>query len=238
VSPTASAPAGFDVVLEQVEAAFEVHLRRMREMGDLVLETARTGPLIESRLQPIRGHAVEWLGTGSTACGYGFVAAPGVVDGRDRYLCWFQRSDRDVRRLQLNFDIDDVNVYDYLDMDWYTRTEETRHPVIHGPWVDYTGSDQYVLTMAVPVVNGSDFLGICGSDVVMTRLEVELIPILRRLAGEAFLVNSNRQVVVSNSPRWIPGDRLRTHPLEHREDFATVAPVVLGSGWALATARA
>ena len=35
----------------------------------------------------------------------------------------------------------DVTVYDYLDMDWYTRAEETRRPVIHGPWVDYTGSD-------------------------------------------------------------------------------------------------
>lgn len=238
MSPTASAPAGFDTVREQVEAVFDVHLQRMRAMRDLVLETAGAGPLAESRLQPIRTLAVEWLGTGSTACGYGFVAAPGVVDGRDRYLCWFQRGDRDVRRLQLNFDIDDVNVYDYLDMDWYTRTEETRQPVIHGPWVDYTGSDQYVLTMAVPVVHGTSFLGICGSDVVMTRLEVELIPGLRRLEGEAFLVNSNRQVVVSNSPRWIPGDRLRTHPLEHREDFAAAAAVVPGSGWALATARA
>lgn len=237
MSRTAPAPADFATVLGQVEATFEVHLARMREMRDVVLETARSGPLAESRLQPIRAHAVAWLGTGSTACGYGFVAAPGIVDGRDRYLCWFQRSDRDVRRLQLNFDVEDVNVYDYLDMDWYTRTEETRQPVIHGPWVDYTGSDQYVLTLAVPVVLDGEFVGICGSDVVMTRLEVELVPVLRHLVEEAFLVNSNRQVVVSNSPRWIPGDRLRTHPLEHREDYATVAPVVDGSGWALATAR-
>jgi hypothetical protein len=237
VSPTAPAPAVFADVRDRVQAVFDVHLHRMREMSEVVLEAARSGPLAESALSTIRTLAVSWLEEGGTACGYGFVAAPGVVDDRARYLCWFQRSDREVRRLQLNFDVDDVNVYDYLDMDWYTRTEETRQPVVHGPWVDYTGSDQYVLTMALPVVHGASFLGICGSDVVMTRLEVELLPALKRLPGEAFLVNSNRQVVASNSPRWISGDRLRTHPLEHREDYATVAPVVPGSGWALATAR-
>lgn len=236
MSPTAPA-AGFDTVLEEVEGTFDVHLHRMREMRDLVLDAVRSGPLTELRLQPLRALAGTWLEGEGTAIGYGFVAAPDVVDERARYLCWWQRSDREVRRLQLNFDIEDVNVYDYLDMDWYTRAEETRRPVIQGPWVDYTGSDQYVLTMAVPVVHESHFLGICGCDVVMTQLEVELLPRLRRLPEEAFLVNSNRQVVISNSPRWIPGDRMRTHPLEHREDFSAVAPVVPGSGWALATAR-
>ena len=33
------------------------------------------------------------------ALGYGFVAAPGAVEGRERCMLWFQRTETAVRRL-------------------------------------------------------------------------------------------------------------------------------------------
>ena len=225
--------AGFDSALETIEGLFDAHLGRLRQLAGHVTEAAQRGPLTERRIEPVREALLDWLDHDQVAWGYGFVAAPEVVDGRPRYLFWFQRTGREFRRLQLNFDIDDVNVYDYLHMDWYTGAEQKRGEVIHGPWVDYTGSGQYVLTAAVPVMHGAEFLGIAGGDLLVSSLERRLLPALKSVQAEAVLVNANRQVVVSNSPRWIPGDRLRTHPLES-DTFTTVAPVVAGTGWVLA----
>lgn len=234
---SAGKPAGFDTALAGIERLFDGHLGRLRQLAAHVAEAAGRGPLTERRIEPVRDELLRWLDEDEVAWGYGFVAAPGVVDGKPRYLFWFQRTGREFRRLQLNFDIDDVNVYDYLHMDWYAGAAQKRGEVVHGPWVDYTGSGQYVLTAAVPVTYGEQFLGIAGGDLLVSRLERRLLPTLKSVAAEAVLVNANRQVVVSNSPRWIPGDRLRTHPLDS-DVFSTVAPVVEGSGWALAVPSA
>lgn len=228
------AVAGFDAAVAEVRALFDRHLTRMAETAAIVSAAAEDGALSEVRMRPLRGRVSAWLAEDEAACGYGFVAAPGVVEGRPRYLCWFQRNGSDVRRLLLNLDLDDVNLYDYLDMDWYARAAEQRRPAVHGPWVDYTGSGQFVLTCAIPVLHGVRFLGVAGGDLFMTRIESELLPALQDVDGEVVLVNADRQAVISNSARWIPGDRLPADPLESPERFAAVASVVEGSGWSLA----
>lgn len=64
--------------------------------------------------------------------GHGFVAAPGVVEGRERYLLWLQQRAQGARRLNLNFDPSDVDVYDYLTMEWYTAARNRHTPVVFG----------------------------------------------------------------------------------------------------------
>jgi hypothetical protein len=227
---------GFGAAVDRVRGVFERHLARMAELAGVVSQAAEVGAMSEARMRPaLRSRVAGWVAEDDAACGYGFVAAPGVVEERARYLCWFQRSGGDdVRRLLLNLDLDDVNFYDYLDMDWYARAVELRRPAVHGPWVDYTGSGQFVLTCAIPVLHGVRFLGVAGGDLFMTSLEAELLPPLQAVEGEVVLVNADRQAVISNSARWIPGDRLPADPLAHPEQFAAVAAVVEGSGWALA----
>lgn len=227
----------------RIAAVLTTHLTRLDELGrlvtDLVVALDEPGAtLSESALGPVRERLGAWLEASDAAFGYGFVAAPGVVEGRERYLYWFQRAERGLRRLLLNFDPGDVNVYDYLAMDWYTQAEETRRPVIYGPYVDYTGSDQFVLTVSDPVVHDGRFLGVAGSDLLMTRLEVELVPVISQVDAETVVVNADRQVVMSNSARWITGDRLRTHPLRDGSGFTVVSEVVEGIGWAVASGPA
>lgn len=225
---------------ERIKAVLTHHLGRLEELARLVLDAVAelddpAASLPESALVPVRDRLVTWLGAPEAAFGYGFVAAPTVVEGRERYLYWFQRGERGVHRLQLNFDSGDVNVYDYLAMDWYTKAEDTRRQVIYGPYVDYTGSDQFVMTLSHPVVHRGRFLGVAGADLLMTRMEVELVPVLNQVRTETVVVNADRQVVMSNSARWITGDRLRTHPLRDGAAFAAVSEIVEGTGWAVAS---
>lgn len=236
-------PENHDAARDRIEAAFGHHLRRLQLLGALVSDAVADRPdptatLPELALRSVRDHLDAWLDGTDAAFGYGFVAAPGVVEGQQRYLYWFQHSERGLRRLRLNFDPSDINVYDYLDMDWYTKAEQTQRPVLYGPYVDYTGSDQFVLTMSVPVMHEGRFLGVAGSDLLASRLEVELVPVLSQVEADTVIVNADRQVVMSNSARWIPGDRLPTHPLSDATGFTTVSPLVADIGWALASQAA
>lgn len=225
---------------QRIQEALTHHLDRLQRLGRLVEAAVDAvaepeAGLPESALGPVRDQIEVWLGGEDAAFGYGFIASPEVVERRERYLFWFQQGERGVRRLQLNFDPGDVNVYDYLEMDWYTKAEETRRPVIYGPYVDYAGSDQFVLTLSYPVIHEGRFLGVAGADLLMTRMEVELAPVLNRVEEETVVVNADRQVVMSNSARWITGDRLRTHPLLEGSAFTTVSEIVEGTGWAVAS---
>jgi hypothetical protein len=225
------APATFEALARDVAAVFEHHLGRARRVRDLVAERAAAGPLTDSRLQELRDEVEGWLTGEDAAVGYGFIAAPGVVEGRQRYLSWFQTGARGVRRLEVNLDLGDVNIYDYLEMDWFSKAHDERRAVVYGPWVDYLGSQQFVLTCTVPVVHDGEFLGVAGADLLVSTLEVELVPVLKRVAPDVVLLDERGRLVMSNSARWIPGDRVRP------ADLGPVAELVPDAGWRLAVVR-
>ena len=168
--------------------------------------------------------------------GMGFVAAPSVVEGRERYMAWWQRHNERVARLRLNFDPTSIDVYDYLQMDWYQLAQRGQQRVAYGPYVDYSGSDMYTITATIPVIADGIFLGVAGADLVVGDVERRLIEVLRHTDEDAVVVNTERRVIAANTPRWLVGSRLDTVPTVG-ETFADVAELPLGTGWCLAIAR-
>jgi hypothetical protein len=161
------------------------------------------------------------------ADGAGFVAAPGVITGKDRHLEWWQRTASGdggpdgFARIRLNLDPESIDLYDYLDMDWFTIPQREGRPHVYGPYIDFSGADRYVVTMTVPVTDapaagepepggpatgvpatvGREFLGVAGADIRMSHLEPELLAILRSVPAPAVLVTAERRVVAAWSPR-------------------------------------
>ena len=192
------------------------------------------------------------------ADGAGVVAAPGVVAGKQRHLEWWQRTMADggkdaFARIRLNLDPESVDLYDYLDMDWFTVPCKLARRYVYGPLIDFSGADRYVLTLTIPVfgdrapgaqasvpgdepkaAGGREFLGIAGTDIRMSHLEPELLAMLRPVPVPAVLVTGERRVVVANTPRWIPGTRLERLPAPGDGTFAAVAEIGADSGWLLA----
>jgi hypothetical protein len=173
--------------------------------------------------------------------GMGFIAAPFVVEGMERYLAWWQRHNDDrVARLRLNFDPNSVDVYDYLQMDFYQLAQRGQARVAYGPYVDYSGSDMYTITATVPVVADGTFLGIAGADLVVGEVERKLLAVLRRTDCDAVVVNTERRVLAANTPRWFVGSRLPEMPKPGAQDdpaaFREVAELPLGTGWVVAIA--
>jgi hypothetical protein len=178
--------------------------------------------LTPDRLAGMRELVWRQLGLLPAADGAGIVAAPGVIAGKDRHLEWWQRpasgegTADGFARIRLNLDPESIDLYDYLEMDWW-----------------------YVVTMTAPVTGGGpdgqrEFLGIAGADIRMSHFEPELLAILRAVPAPAVVVTAERRVVAANTPQWISGARLPRLPAAGDGDFAAVTEIGAGSGWLLA----
>ena len=211
--------------LEGIAAAFIAERRAAIDAGK---------ELTAERVARLRDLIWGGLGTLPSADGLGFVAAPGAVEGRERHLEWWQRAaSGGYTRIRLNLDPDSVDLYDYLDMDWFTgpRRDGRRH--VYGPYIDFAGAEGYVLTMTVPARDG-EFLGVAGADIRMSALEPDLFAILRSAPAATVLVTGERRVVAANTPRWIAGSRLDRLPAAGDGTFEAAADVGADSGWVLA----
>jgi len=192
----------------------------------------------ERDLAGVRKLILDQIGTDDLYLGMGFVAAPGIIDGHERYMLWWQQEHGQVSRLRPNFDRSSIDVYDYVEMDWF-RLAEAGHPrVTFGPYVDYSGADRYIVTATVPViVDGAD-AGVAGADLLFGALERRLVRVLREASSEALIVNADRRIVAANTPRWVHGSRLHSlpEPGARLREFTVVdvAEPPVGVGWVLA----
>ncbi|ORA36280.1 PDC sensor domain-containing protein [Mycobacterium aquaticum] len=214
-------------------------------LGQVADEVLRSRPrraaLTESHFSGLQRMLAGLLQNHRGVWGMGFIAAPFAVEGKERYLAWWQRRDDRVARLRLNFDPTSIDVYDYLQMDWYQLALHGQQRVAYGPYVDYSGSDMYTITATIPIV-GEDgtFLGIAGADLVVGEVERKLLEVLRETGDDALIVSTERRVIAANTPRWFVGSRLPAMPAVGPADdpsaYREVADMPLGIGWVLAIA--
>ncbi|MBO9520606.1 MAG: PDC sensor domain-containing protein [Nocardioidaceae bacterium] len=216
-------------VAEVVEPAFA----RLADVAGTVAAGPARRPWAEADLAPVRERLVALVAEDAMLVGLGFVAAPGIVEDRERYLLWWERKDDRLSRLRLNFDPSSIDVYDYLQMEWYQEARGGRDRVAFGPYVDYSGSGLYIVTATVPVRVDGEFVGVAGADLVASELERRLVTVLQRAGRDAVLVGPERRVVAANTPRWVVGTRLPSMPVPG-DEFAAVAEVPSGTGWILA----
>lgn len=195
----------------------------------------------ERHLGTVMDHIDVAIAEDAVAVGMGFVAAPDTVEGRDRFMAWRQRLGEKVVRLQLNFDPTSVDVYDYLEMEWFQLAEQGRERVAFGPYVDYSGAGLYVVTLTIPVIIDGAFVGVVGADLVAHELEKRLVGALQTCPLDAVVISAERRVIATNTPRWVAGARLRSLPEvgvpSESSEFVDVADLPAGTGWTLALAE-
>ena len=253
----------------RVRAALEEIFGRIAPIGAAFAAQRRAclaagTELTPDRLTGVREIIWRQLGLLPSADGAGIVAAPGVVAGRERHLEWWQRTasgddaSEGYSRIRLNLDPESIDLYDYLDMDWFTVPRADGRRYVYGPYIDFSGADRSILAMTIPVLDpaagdarggagggghgeGSgahgEFLGVVGADIRMSHLEPALLAILRGPAGPAVLVTAERRVLAANTPRWIPGTRLDRLPRPGEAGFTAVREIGADSGWLLAVSH-
>ncbi|MFF2850675.1 cache domain-containing protein [Streptomyces sp. NPDC058001] len=148
------------------------------------------------------------------ASGMGFIAAPGLLADVPAWLEWWQIStDGEVNRLLLDLDPEHSAYSDYTHWDWYALARDTGRRAVAGPYVDYLCSDEYSLTLSVPVAVGGHFAGVAAADVYLPHFEAAVLPLMRRLPDPAVLVNARGRIAVSTDARHLAGSLLKGHDL-------------------------
>jgi DNA-binding FadR family transcriptional regulator len=250
---TAAASAAIVATLEPLAAEIRSTLSTVFDSIDRLSEAfhALRSRLGESptphELQRLDGAVRAVVEENDMSEGAGYVFAPGYIGGYDRYIQWLHRTAERVTPLRFNLDPTSVNVYDYLQMDWYTIARDRNSRCVYGPFLDFAGADHYVMTFTAPLTHEGTFLGLAGADLRMAELEHRLMEIVDKAPGEAVLINSERAVLAANTPRWVAGSRLTTKPKVGGRastrasggpamTFTEVQKVSADTGWVLALA--
>lgn len=138
------------------------------------------------------------------------LASPPIPDAPECQYWWAKNSQGQVDRLIMDTTPGTDKFYDYQSMPWFFQVRRDRTPTLDGPYVDYLGYDQYIVTVSVPIESGDgEFLGIFGADIRVGELEKTLVPLLREVAGgDSAVVNAVGRIVVGGAPHLISGELL------------------------------
>lgn len=173
-----------------------------------VFDARTAGPLTRSRIDAlVEPHALRTLDLpGVPVYGAGFIAAIDLLSDAHSHLAWWQGEDR--RQLVLASQSLNKENIDYSALEWFRVPMATGEPHVAGPYVDYLCSDEYTLTVSLPVWHGKRFLGVVAMDLLVDDVERELLPALREF-GDVSVVNASQRVLASTETRLAPGDSVR-----------------------------
>jgi hypothetical protein len=164
----------------------------------------------------------------------GAIFSPESISDGARVLEWWVRQP-EARPAKLILDLvpGGPRYYDYEKMPFFTTALATGEQTIWGPYVDYLGSDEYILTHTAPIAVAGRRAAVVGYDMRIRDLEAAIMPALRSIPGDAALLNASSRVVIGNSGRYLVGERVRSEPHD-----AVVAPLgIPGLGFSVLLPR-
>lgn len=201
----------FNAVFERIEEGrsdVELHVHKhdgvvTRAGIDAVVEVGVVRELSREQVQVI---------------GAGFVAAPGFISDAEWHLAWWLGNLNTfgagtaaprIRRLETVEDPAHDSFRDYTSLEWWRVPADTGRRHITGPYVDYLCTDEYTLTLTMPVDYQGAMIGVAGADLYVDDVERALLPRLRAVGTVATLVNSSGRVLLSTDARLATGSLLR-----------------------------
>jgi hypothetical protein len=208
--PLADVTGFFEEILAEVAGWVPV-------LAELFADPARPpgGKQVTTTMQPLVAGLVqrgEW-----PVVGAGFVAADQTVADAAWHMAWWQGETMERLVLPALASASDA----YMRREWFTKPMETGLPHVTGPYVDFLCTDEYTMTMTVPVEAGGRRVGVAGADVFVESLEPLLLPALKKLHPAAALVNHVGRVVVSADAQLAAGTLLAPGAVPAEQALAT-----------------
>lgn len=199
------AAATVDALLRETFAGIEV-LRALTVDVHRRAVTQGRAPTT-SDLEAIRPTVLEHLSARRLCAGTGVIAAPGTLADQPRWLEWWRRPPAEGSPFPLAVDLDpgSIGSYEYPDAPWFEVPFRTGRRVVVGPYVDYAGTDEYILTFAAPITSDAGFFGVAAADIRATDFERAVLPLLNTEGPATLLVGPTGRVLASNTPATIVG---------------------------------
>jgi hypothetical protein len=178
------------------------------------LWTKRTSPLkVTSRdIAALENMSREFLGAHSFVVGAGVIFSADAIENRGGVLEWWTTREQGIEKLEFDLTPGGERFYDYQNMPFFTAASRTGEHSMWGPYLDYLGLDEYILTHTAPIQLDGRFVGVAGCDIRIRNLEEAFMPALRAIPGDAALLNEGHRVIVGNSGAYLVGERIRSIP--------------------------
>ncbi len=160
----------------------------------------------------------EFLTENTFAVGAGaFFAAESVEEGGHALEWWSRKEFGAIGRLDLDLTPGSNRYYDYEKLPFFSTAASTGEQSLWGPYVDFLGFEEYILTIAAPLSVHGRFTGVAACDIRIKDLEPLIMPTLRAIPGDAALVNASNRVILGNSGLYLVGERIKSgNPNQHR----------------------
>lgn len=175
-----------------------------------------------------------------TLAGTGVILSENLLPDHPHLLEWWQNNaDAPPSYLVVEHDPASVDFYDYQSAAWFAIPRESGGRALVGPYVDYSGTDEYMLTLARPVHSGSRFLGVAAADIHSGMFETLLLRIMGHAIPAVALVNSTGRVVASNTASRVTGSLVSgdmtnaTYPITLSPSTLDITRPCSGLPWAL-----
>ncbi|WP_125615549.1 cache domain-containing protein [Specibacter cremeus] len=176
-------------------------------VGDNLALTPRRPGTTLSGLEPF---SREFLAAHDFAVGAGAIFAEQSTETGGRALEWWSRNETGVvEKLLFDLTPGSDRYYDYEKLPFFSIAASTGHQTLWGPYVDYLGFEDYILTFTTPFSVHGRFAGVAGCDLRLRDVERIFIPILRRVPGNAALLNGSDRVILGNSGTYLTGERVK-----------------------------
>lgn len=139
--------------------------------------------------------------------GTGVIAAPGTLADQPRWLEWWRRPRGAAEPFPLSVDLDPHHIggYEYTSAPWFDAPRLTGRRTVVGPYVDYAGTDEYILTFACPITGAHGFFGVAAADIRASDFEQSMLPVLNAAGPKTLLLNASGRVIASNTADSIVG---------------------------------
>lgn len=202
-------------IAERVAATIDDLFSTIDEWRDLLQArlTTDAAPTAATLDPLVEAWAVPALAADGLVTGAGFVAAPGLLSDAHWHLAWWLGGAAGIRRLATIDDPSNEQFRDYTALEWWRLPARTGARHVTGPYVDYVCTEDYAVTITTPVLVDGTLLGVVGVDVLVDRLEHELLPVLRASTESIAIVNASGRVVTATDSHREPGSMLRIDDL-------------------------
>ncbi|WP_028267538.1 cache domain-containing protein [Arthrobacter sp. MA-N2] len=162
--------------------------------------------------------AREFLARNSFAVGAGtFFAAESVEEGGRAFEWWFRKNSDGMERLDADRTPGSDRYYDYEKLPFFSTAASTGEQTLWGPYLDYLGFEEYILSFTEPFFVHGNFTGVAGCDIRIKDLEPLIMPNLRAIPRDAALINASNRVILGNSGKYLVGERIKSGaPNQHR----------------------
>ena len=142
----------------------------------------------------------------TAAVGAGYAGEiPSKGKSRPTMVWWVRSSDGGIAQRSHNVNPAADNFYNYVALKWYASAKSAGSKVVTGPFIDMWGSDDFTVTVSIPMRSRVGLDGVLAADVDVRRLLKDLSRVLRRTQLPLAVVNETERVVVSSVPTLSTG---------------------------------